>query len=108
MHFASSRQRISVECSETVDSLGVVYHHAAFMSLVFSYKNLSAPRAPRSFNNSLGQQYLYFLPNKLHVNQIKPPGGSRYGANLGVEKLEQTQWLYVGSSNSKYCIDLLR
>ena len=70
------------------------------MSLFFSYKNLSAPRAPRRFNNSLGQQFLYFLPNKLHVNQIKSPGGSRCGANIGVEKLEQTRWLYVGSSNS--------
>jgi len=35
----------------------------AFMSLVFSYKNLSAPRAPRRFNNSLGQQFLCFLIN---------------------------------------------
>ena len=86
-----SRQRISVKFSETVDSLGVVYHHAAFLSLVFSYKNLSAPRAPRRFNNSLGKQFLYFLPNKLHVNQIKAPGGSHYGANLGIQKLEQTR-----------------
>jgi len=57
-----------------------------------------AQRAPRRFNNSLGQQFLYFLPNKLHVNQIKSPGGSRYGANLGIEKLEQTRWLYVAAA----------
>ena len=79
------------------------------MSLVFSYKHLSAPRAPRRFNNSLSQQFLYFLPNKLHVNEIKSPGGSRYGANLGIEKLEQTWWLYVSSSNStSIAFDLLR
>ena len=79
------------------------------MSLVFSYKNLSTPRAPRRFNKSLGEQFLYFLPNKLHVNQIKYPGGSRYGANLGIKKLEQTRWLYVGSSNyTMIALNLLR
>jgi len=87
LHFASSlpcwsRKSISVKFSEIVDSLRAVYQHAAFMSLVFSYKNLSAPKAPRRFNDSLGQQCLYFLTNCIST-KLNLPEGVAMGRILG-------------------------